>query len=151
MRDHQSAKHYIEQGCAALEATHGKAVSSQNAGAHLQKQDACGHYDGVPVILHEVRLLENVQIVLRVELMREQGGDHQLHFFRRFEGGGDHPVQREQHDDGHQHRHHSLDMVAQWALFVLVELVDLFDQSRIVHGLIGISHFAFLLSSGQES
>ena len=151
MRDHQRAQHHIEQGCTALEAPHGKAVSGQNAGAYLQEQDACGHYDGVPVILHEVRLLENIQVVLRVELMREQGGNDQLHFLCRFEGGSDHPVQREQHDDGHQHRHHGLDVVARRALFVLVELVDLFDQSRIVHGLISISHFAFLLSSGHES
>ena len=151
MRDHQSAQHHGEQGSATLEPPHGKTIGGKDAGAHLEEQDACGHDDGVPVVLHEVCLLEDVEVVLRMELMGEQGGDHQLHFLCRLKGGGDHPVQGEQHDDGHNDRHHRLDVVAHRVFFVLVELVDLLDQSRIIHGRIGISHFAFLLSSDQES
>ena len=149
--DHQRAQHHIEQDVAALEAAHRETIRRQDAGAHLQQQDARRHDDGVPVVFHEVGFLEHVEIVFGVELMREERGDDQLHFLGGLERRCDHPVQREEHDQGNDDSHNGLCMVAHGIFFVLVRLVDLFDQSRVVHSCILRSHVCILLSKHYES
>ena len=83
--------------------------------------------------------------------MREERGDDQLHFLGGLERRCDHPVQREEHDQSNDDSHNGLCMVAHGIFFVLVRLVDLFDQSRVVHSCILRSHVCILLSKHYES
>ena len=97
-RHHQRAQHHQEQGVLVLEAALAEAVGGEDAHPHLAQHDEEGGYDGVEEIQAEGSAAQHIRIVLPLEGDRPQRGHIQQQLLACFEGGDDHPVDREQHD-----------------------------------------------------
>ena len=103
-RDHHHRQQRAEDSLAAREAQPGKGECTDDRRECTDGDGTDDHDHGVDEVAEKRRGLERENIVIKVQRSRQPFGRESADFRTGFERAGDHPEEREDHDDGTQHK-----------------------------------------------